>query len=789
MSWRHGSQSNTNASSGTAAYLAIFNIQAHSSSRSTHFDSGAYEFTRIVLRWTEEDLKKPLPNVCPGQIQACSSTEEDYFDAFKPSILEEARATIQAGIKTWNAGKAIIGTYEVAFFEMANYIGNPDLLGLEGVFPRALEQGKSCVAVLIRFSNETMLGIAFEERNKKKIKIKLAEAPQNIEEEVKGKLKVVFLGSLITQQRMYEVCSRKPSVIFGDELFQGALTPVDLAPSSLPINETQLNDVQRQAIQKFLAVPLGLHILQGPPGTGKTTTVVALLSELLRQDKRILVCAPSNKAVQVLAMRFLAKHPTERVMLVGVEDKLPEELQPIFLHTWLKNKIKGYQQLRDFLVQWGIEAFANEHAFEERVTAFDKAKEIHAAKLTELISSIRIFFDKKSGWLEKYQDAVLEYRTLIAGCSKQEWRAMEKAPDNFVQALTKLKNLFERKISSLLSCSVEELEKHLLDTAKIIFSTLSVAGRAQMKAMSSIDILIVDEAAQAVEAETLIPFSCRPNKCLLIGDTNQLPATVLSGRAKAANYEWSMMWRLIEECKQPYDMLTVQYRMHPAIRQWPSLRYYKSLLTDAPELSARPQPKELYGAISPYTFFDVKGSEEKIGYSYANQQEATFIVALINGIVRLNDKEIKNIGVIAFYAAQVALLSRELEAAPTQSAIKVSTVDGFQGDECDIIIISCVRANQAGEVGFLQDFRRLNVAITRARYALILVGNADSLSKGSAEQDIIAMLNDARSRGCLFPENKLKSLLKPKCQYYRANEPNSCRFGARCRFKHDDGES
>lgn len=120
-------------------------------------------------------------------------------------------------------------------------------------------------------------------------------------------------------------------------------------------------------------------------------------------------------------------------------------------------------------------------------------------------------------------------------------------------------------------CNFSAIEEELVKSSQVIFCTLSVSGRQMLhevfeKNGLTIDVLIIDEAAQAVEAETLIPFHYRPKKCLLVGDTKQLPATVLSVEATNRNFHWSMMWRLLEECRQPFLMLDTQYRMHPEIR-------------------------------------------------------------------------------------------------------------------------------------------------------------------------------------------------------------------------------
>jgi len=267
--------------------------------------------------------------------------------------------------------------------------------------------------------------------------------------------------------------------------------------------------------------------------------------------------------------------------------------------------------------------------------------------------------------------------------------------------------------------------------------------------------LIVDEAGQSVEAETLIAFQHQPNKVLLVGDTKQLPATVMSPLAKEKDYDRSMMERL-EQAKQPKLMLETQYRMDPEICAWPSNRYYGGHLQTADHLLSNPNISS--GLTQPIAFYDISsGREDRGGTSRFNEKEADYVLQAIRKI-RETDQE-SRIGVITFYAAQVEAIKEMLQRLDQNIKQKVSvdTVDGFQGDEREIIILSSVCANNKKDIGFLNDPRRLNVAITRAKQTLIVLGHARTLE--SRASDIKTMITDLRARGKFFTEQQLNQFL------------------------------
>ncbi len=285
--------------------------------------------------------------------------------------------------------------------------------------------------------------------------------------------------------------------------------------------------------------------------------------------------------------------------------------------------------------------------------------------------------------------------------------------------------------------------------------------------------MIIDEATQALEPEALIPMKFSPKICIQVGDTKQLGPTVISKEIlsnKMYNFGHSMMYRLIEVCDQQYKILNLQYRMHRDICSWPSRQYYNNILETASALESR-QPilkAHVYSKLKkPLVFFDVKGVEEKSPHtkSTANQEEANVISTIVNYLLQ-NGINKEQIGVITFYKDQVVSLKRSFNYQLYQI---INTVDSFQGDERDIILISAVRT--CSSVGFLEDAKRINVAITRAKHHLFIFGNLGKLEQ-SKDNDFPDLIKHCRSAKSIEGLNK-KDLLYLSQASRQTNNPLS----------------
>ncbi|EKX47588.1 hypothetical protein GUITHDRAFT_137364 [Guillardia theta CCMP2712] len=327
-----------------------------------------------------------------------------------------------------------------------------------------------------------------------------------------------------------------------------------------------------------------------------------------------------------------------------------------------------------------------------------------------------------------------------------------------------------KKIKSSKEEDTDQLRTMLLDDAQVILTTLSSAGLdCFSRLQNKIDTVIIDEACQSVEAGTLIPLLLGARRCILVGDPRQLPATVISQSSSAAIYQRSLFERLMS-CNHPVALLNVQYRMHPEITRFPSEYFYEGRLVDAENLGRRKEG-ERYQAdpwFGPFHFFDLIDSKEQRsdGSSLRNVAEAKFVALLVKELIsRYSQRgELKGkIAILTPYRQQRNEITSSLkrlvgphavsESVENRSpevvtelargySIDVMTVDSCQGQERDIVIFSCVRANTRG-VGFLEDVRRMNVALTRARHSLLVIGNSNSLK---ASEPWKAFLANAKKR-------------------------------------------
>ena len=255
--------------------------------------------------------------------------------------------------------------------------------------------------------------------------------------------------------------------------------------------------------------------------------------------------------------------------------------------------------------------------------------------------------------------------------------------------------------------------------ANVVGSTCSNATANNLSEIK-FDTLIVDESTQAKDVEVLIPIVNGIKKIVLIGDQKQLGPMIRSKAAKNAGFGTSLFERFISAgvC---IKFLNIQYRMHPLIVKFPNAEFYKGLLLNGVSELQRTDERTRMIFEKPVIFENVNCGEEELsenGLSYLNQTESKLIVQYVKKLLNA-DVDAKEIGVISPYEGQKKLLSKKLEIYNVQ----VANIDGFQGTEKNYILMSCVRSNRHQDIGFLEDENRLNVALTRAKYGLVIVGN------------------------------------------------------------------
>jgi superfamily I DNA and/or RNA helicase len=322
--------------------------------------------------------------------------------------------------------------------------------------------------------------------------------------------------------------------------------------------------------------------------------------------------------------------------------------------------------------------------------------------------------------------------------------------------------LIERILKELKELPPEVAWRQLLANADVVFCTLASAGGLVFKNTTRVDDLIVDEAAAATEPELCIPFHLMPNRLMIVGDPLQLPATVLSRKATTLGLTKSLHERLMFDCQFDHVMLDVQYRMHPEISSFPSLRFYNNQIANGANVTARNDTTHCKLLDQrPYIFLHVAGMEEQaLGGSYRNMAEAKVVLELMTQLESMsggnsNWFSANRIRIITFYQAQVQLLKRTLQGRPWGHKIVVATVDSSQGTEADIVVVSFVRGRKDSDndkvsrhtAGFLTDDRRMNVALTRARHQLICVGNVRTV--GCVEGTLKLLTENAHSRQVL----------------------------------------
>ena len=427
-----------------------------------------------------------------------------------------------------------------------------------------------------------------------------------------------------------------------------------------------LNATQEHAVNEVLRAK-DVAIVHGPPGTGKTTTLVEAIYETLRREPQVLVCAQSNMAVD-----------------------------------WISEKLvdRGVNVLR----------IGNPSRVDDKMLSFTYERRFEAHPDYPQLWAIR--------------KAI------------RELRAHRKHGDE----------KWHQKMESLRSRATEleiRINQELFGQANVIASTLVGSANRLLDGMK-FGTLFIDEAAQALEAACWIAIR-RAGRVIFAGDHCQLPPTVKCYEALKGGLGRTLMERIATQKPEVVTLLRIQYRMHEDIMRFSSDWFYHNLMVAAPEVRHR----SILDLDLPMTWIEVSSEAEgeaspsetagrASGFSYSNEPEARLTLLALQAYFELIGKqrildERLDVGIISPYRAQVQLLRKMLRQneffKPFRRSISINTVDGFQGQERDIIVISLVRSNEEGQIGFLRDLRRMNVAITRARMKLIILGDRHTLCR------------------------------------------------------------
>ena len=476
-------------------------------------------------------------------------------------------------------------------------------------------------------------------------------------------------------------------------------------------------DLSKQAVMnKFDNMKEGMMLVIGPPGTGKTKTITAMIESAILGGEKVMICAPSNQAVQVLMDRFLKEFPHRKkssFLVVSSEkkDTVSSELKQCTTKFLIEKEDKPIEDLIIFLKS------------AEQKDKHTIANQLRVLNLDNQAIEEKILADEKNNWLE------------------------------IANELEKIKlKLQANKQRALL------LEKSAVRQANVIFTTTNMAHTVG----SPFNCLIVDEAGQALEPEVLIPLKPIVHRCVLVGDPNQLPPTVTL-EAQKKRYDRSLLERL-QSLGYSSEWLTTQYRCPPTLMEFSNRHFYNNRLQTAPaflldeKINLTPAEKNHTFFTKIDSFIHLDSQEEKVGKSYINRAE---VEAIIQTLLMLKQQGtlLSDVIILTFYGAQRALLQRRLEEEDL-SAVKVKSVDEAQGDEARITLVSFVRSNREGRVGFLKKRNRINVAFTRTRGARFCYGNADTLS---CQKGIVAsVVKHYYKKEAFFNLSQFKEMLDNK---------------------------
>lgn len=455
-----------------------------------------------------------------------------------------------------------------------------------------------------------------------------------------------------------------------------------------PMKFPWLNPTQERAVNEVLWAK-DVAIVHGPPGTGKTTTLVEAINETLMRESQVLVCAQSNMAVDWISEKLVDRGIN--VLRIG---------NP----TRVNDKMLGFTYERRF----------ESHPDYPQLWAIRKA--------------------------------IRELR-----------KNRKKGSENYHQKTDRLKSR---------AAEIElRINAELFGEARVIACTLVGSAHHLLEGMK-FGTLFIDEAAQALEAACWIPMK-RASRVILAGDHCQLPPTVKSIAALRAGLGKTLMERIAENKPEVVTLLKIQYRMNDEIMHFSSDWFYGGKVESAPQIKYR----SVLDYDHPITWIDTSNEENQItiegedapedsasassaanqnsdlnfkeqfvGESFGriNKAEAELtLLTLAEYFTKISKRRVLeeriDVGIISPYRAQVQYLKKLIKKyeffKPYRRLISVNTVDGFQGQERDVILISLVRSNDEGQIGFLKDLRRMNVAMTRARMKLIILGNKDTMTK------------------------------------------------------------
>jgi superfamily I DNA and/or RNA helicase len=511
-------------------------------------------------------------------------------------------------------------------------------------------------------------------------KVVVALSVPGPEEPPRGSCQIDLLGSDATYQRMRKALvtaseSRRSRLSTLREIFLGETSPLKSRIPKIRFFNEGLNEYQQEAVKRALSAD-DVALVHGPPGTGKTTVLVEIIRQHVARGERVLATAPSNIAVDNILEKLLGTGL--RVVRLGHPARTLESLR------------HGNLALQT-----------------EEDPVYEKVREIDAMRE-------RLIRRKSSN-----------------GRRERAQLGHDERHDR------------EREVGRLWREARDlefEIQRRIVASANVVLATH--AGMSKRFVKGDFDLVAMDEASQATEPLSWVPLTLA-KKAVFAGDSNQLPPTIYSKEAAEGGLATTLFDRLKDLVPETLQtLLRVQYRMHEDIMRFPSDRFYEGRLI-AHESVAKHTADELPGVAAtpltskPVTYVDTAGagfdeSWNELLESRENRGEAELAVKILYELLGAGLKT-SDVSILTPYVAQAKLLKTLVR----EPGLEIGSVDGFQGREKEAVIVSLVRSNESGQIGFLGDLRRLNVALTRARRALIVIGDSMTISRQAVYQKFV----------------------------------------------------
>ncbi|XP_075645219.1 helicase SEN1-like [Castanea sativa] len=585
---------------------------------------------------------------------------------------------------------------------------------------------------------------------------------------------------------------------------------------SSDLNDSQKDAVLSCLVTRECHHQSTVKLIWGPPGTGKTKTVGFMLCSLLRMKCRTLTCAPTNTALLEVTQRLLKNvtgsleydtYGLGDVVLFGNSERMKIFDCPDLLDVFLDNRVKILYECLVSSSGWKgsllsmmclledpkrqYELYLNERSMtdnKEGTLSFEefiqRRFDCILKRLNYCIVNLYTHLPTSFISLEvvKNMNLALDFlrslETLLCTVTVADKGLKQVSGENEQSRLGNLmKSSFVRKDCLRILRSLpqkfpvpdfrceDEIKKFCLENSCLFFCTVSSSAKLH-EVMVKWEVLVIDEAAQLKECESTIPLQLPGlHHAILIGDEQQLPAMVKSKVSEKAEFGRSLFQRLVLLGKKK-ELLNVQHRMHPSISLFPNRVFYENQILDGPNVKeGRHEKRFLQGNMfGSYSFINVAHGKEEFDNSHSlkNMVEVAVASEIVASLFKesvCTKKKVK-VGIISPYKAQVYAIGEKVKNYSVDSnddfSISIRSVDGFQGGEEDVIIVSTVRCNMNGVVGFLKNHQRANVALTRARHCLWILGNEATLIKRcTIWKDLVI---DAKKRGCFYNADEDKSL-------------------------------